>query len=149
MIRSHATSRSASDTPLTWWKRATALRTWFALSSGSLRCAGNANSLAGRADRLFVVGSVIQNCRMSWLDVEVEASHGARHALRGCLLRHLVSVRLEFFAERCEWSAPLSVRMTVSAGLPCCNRGPRYRKGRHAENYDSSRDAGRDGVGPV
>jgi len=42
-MRRHAASRSASLTPSTWSKRGTALRTWRASLSGSLRCFGNAN----------------------------------------------------------------------------------------------------------
>jgi hypothetical protein len=42
-IRFQAASRSESLTPSTWSKRATALRTWLAWLSGSLRSFGNAN----------------------------------------------------------------------------------------------------------
>src|SRR4029077_1005667 len=42
-MRLHAASRSASLTPSTWSKRATALRTWLASLIRSLACFGNAN----------------------------------------------------------------------------------------------------------
>src|SRR5437764_7515043 len=44
-----ARSRSSSFTPLTWSKRASALRTWEASVSGSLRCSGKANTESGRS----------------------------------------------------------------------------------------------------
>ena len=50
-----AASRSASLTPSTWSKRAIALRTWLAFSSGSLRSFGNANWRESMALRLIGV----------------------------------------------------------------------------------------------
>src|SRR2546429_9969565 len=43
-----ACSRSLSDTPCTWSKRASAFRTWRASVSGSLRLPGNAYALSGK-----------------------------------------------------------------------------------------------------
>src|SRR5579871_4253842 len=46
-----ASSRSSSETPVVWSKRATASRTWLASVRGSLRCLGNAKTLSGRSLR--------------------------------------------------------------------------------------------------
>ena len=54
-MRFQATSRSASLTPSTWLKRAIALRTWLAFSSGSLRSFGKANWRESMALRLIGV----------------------------------------------------------------------------------------------
>jgi len=54
-MRFHAARRSASVTPFTWFRRAAALRTWEAFSSGSLRCLGNANLVVGIRLRVDVV----------------------------------------------------------------------------------------------
>jgi len=58
-IRFHAARRSASVTSFTWWKRATALRTCEAFSSGSLRCLGKANLLADIRSRTGLVNFAI------------------------------------------------------------------------------------------
>ncbi len=57
LIRFHAASRSSSLTPFTWSKRAIALRTWLASSSGSLRSLGKANLSSSRLSRCFSLSS--------------------------------------------------------------------------------------------
>src|SRR6185437_5165766 len=59
LIRSQASSRSLSETPSTWSKRAIALRTWLAFSIGSLRSFGNAYWLSLRCSRSFASSSLI------------------------------------------------------------------------------------------
>src|SRR5207247_7289270 len=58
----NAWSRSWSETPFTWSNRATALRTWLASVSGSLRLPGKAYTLSGRSSRAVLDSSPCFSC---------------------------------------------------------------------------------------
>src|SRR5919198_168721 len=67
-----ARSRSSSETPLTWSKRAKAFLTWAASVSGSLRCLGNAYALSGSSCRSLLESSPCSVCGFQVVLVDIK-----------------------------------------------------------------------------
>src|SRR5438105_1526150 len=81
-----ARSRSSSETPLIWSKRARAFLTWEASVSGSLRCLGNAYALSGSSRRSLVASSPCSVCGFHVVLVAIKPVPPVRHLTRSALL---------------------------------------------------------------